>query len=138
MYIGPAIRAPLTHEDQQAHLDGLFPQEVSVRLCRRVRTSVRSGLHLIGRPRAVGAEGRRTEAPEEVEVGGRGVGDLADVRVQRRAAAPILHEVPPPVCRQEVSVLRGKFVQALRGVNGFRLPALPRRAPGLVAHRWQG
>ena len=58
-----------------------------------------AAVHLIGRPRAVRAEGRHAKAPEEVEVGCRGVGDLADVGVQRQAAAPILHEIPPPVRR---------------------------------------
>ena len=52
-----------------AHLDGFLPKEVTVRLRRLVRTSVCSGLHLGGRPRAVSAEGWRAKAPEEVKVG---------------------------------------------------------------------
>ena len=62
----------------------------------RVRTSVRSGLLLDGRPRAVCAGGRRAEALKEVEVGCRGVRNLADDGIQRRPAVPILHELPPP------------------------------------------
>ena len=69
-----------------AHLDGFFPKEVSVRLGRRVQTSVRGGLHFLGSPRAVRVEGWCAEAPEEVKVGCRGVGDLADVGIQCRTA----------------------------------------------------
>ena len=98
-------------------------------------SSVRGGLHIRRRPRAVRAERRRTDAPEEVEVGRRGVGNLTDVGVQRGAAAPIHHEVTPAVRRQELGVLCGQFVQARGGGTGLvRLhslgaPLIPGRAP---------
>ena len=98
-----------------AYLGGFLPKEVLVRLGRRVWTSVCSGLHLGRRPRAVRAEGWRAKVPEEVKVGCCGVRYLTNIGVQRQMATPIVHKIPPPVCCQEVSVLRGQFVQALRG-----------------------